>query len=132
MNAEESIPVVIRNGEGQELQTRIYRGVMDPVGMRPQQVVTATLLLPSSWAGQQVRLGLYDGGIVAASAVEKIIDPPVLPGDIGGLVTLSVSANGTAEFNFQAGPTLGLYRLMVTVGPGQYLLQFYVKPAIGN
>jgi hypothetical protein len=117
VNQEKSFPVVISYGQNQETRTRIYRGVMDPVGLLPGQIVTATLLLPPAWAGEPVRFGLYDGGQVgqAASPNTPIIALNAL---------LHVVADGTAQFNFRAGRTLGLYRLLVTVGAEQYLLQF--------
>lgn len=124
VNPEESFPVVISYGQNQETRARIYRGVMDPVGMPPSQIVTATVFFPVNRAGQPVRFGLYDGGQIATSVAGGFT-----PNIEGALV----SVDGTLQFNFQAGPTLGLYRLLVTVGAGQYLLQFYAaNPRSGS
>jgi hypothetical protein len=126
VNAEESIPVVISYGQNQETRVQVYRGLMEPAGVPTEQSVTVTLLLSSSYAGQIVKLGLYDGGQVGAVTV---------PG--GDIVTFRdpgvglpvVSLDGSVQFNFKAGVTFGLYRVLVTVGPTQFLLQFYaVRP----
>jgi hypothetical protein len=119
VNPDESIPVVISYGQNQETRARVYRGVMDPVGMRPNQIVTVTLLLPKSVAGMDVALGLYDGGQIGQAAVPNT-------SIIALTALLHAAADGTVQFNFQAGQTLGLYRLQLTVGPFQSLLQFYV------
>lgn len=121
-NPDESIPVVIHYGEGQEARATVYRGVMDPVGMPPGQVVTVTLLLAASKAGLPVRFGLYDGGQIGAAGLPEQ--------DIFTLSNIPVvSVDGTVVFKFKAGRILGLYRLLLTIGPDQYLLQFYAtKP----
>lgn len=122
VNPEESIPVVISYGQNQETRARVYRGVMEPVGLLPSQSVTVTLMLPPTRAGEPVSLSLYDGGQVGAAT---------LPGseNISLSDDFAVLDTGTVRFNFKAGRTLGLYRLLVAIGPGQYLLQFYaVKP----
>jgi len=124
LNSDEVIPVVIHYGEGQETRATVHRGVMAPVGLLQNQIVTVTLLLPTR-AGEPVILGLYDGGQIGAA---------VLPGSENiSLSNLAVPDTGTVRFNFQAGRLLGLYRLLVTIGPGQYLLQFYAgRPRDGS
>ena len=127
-NLEESIPVVISYGEGQVARARISRGLMEPVGVPRQQAVTVTLFLPSAYAGQNVRLGLYDGGRAGTVPLPtqgiSVNDP--------GVPLPVVLPDGTVQFFFQAGRTLGLYRLLVTVGASQYLLQFHaVNPSTG-
>jgi hypothetical protein len=120
-NPDESIPVVINHGQGQETRVNVYRGVMQPVGLLPNQSVTVTLLFPASRAGTPVVAGLYDGGQVGAVA------PPGTP--ISPVNAVVVAADGTLQFNFQPDQTSGLYRVLVTAGSSQYLLQFYaVKP----
>lgn len=124
INPEESIPVVIRYGQNQETRVQVYRGLMEPAGVPAAQGVTVTVLLPATYAGQIVRLGLYDGGQVWGVA---------LPGqDINDRIDLRAllaAADGSVRFNFKAGATFGLYRVLVTVGPAQFLLQFYaVRP----
>lgn len=125
-NPEESIPVVISYGQEQETRVQVYRGLMEPAGVPAAQSVTVTLLLSSAYAGQIVKLGLYDGGQVGAVALPG--QDIITFGDPGVPLPV-VSTDGTVQFNFKAGRTLGLYRLLVTVGPAQFLLQFYaVKP----
>lgn len=121
VNPHDLIPVVIHYGEGQEARARIYQGVMEPIGLLASQIVTVTILLPPNRAGQPVLAGLYDGGqvgLVGSPADNISINDPGIP-------LPNVSADGTVQFNFQAAQTLGLYRLLMTIGPRQYLLQFY-------
>ena len=116
LNSDESIPVVIHYGEGQETRATVFRGVMDPAGLFQNQLVNVTLLLPPTRAGEPVSFGLYDGGQLSVPDVIELND---------GVLPLKVSVDGSVRFNFRAGRILGLYRLLVTVGPAQYLLQFY-------
>jgi hypothetical protein len=124
VNPDESFPVVINYGEGQETRVQIYRGVMEPVGLRPNQVVTVTVSLPTTMAGEHVKLGLYDGGAAGPAA-----DPlnTITIGNLGVPIP-DVSVSGSLQFNFQTDRTLGLYRVLMTVGSRQYLLQFYAGP----
>ena len=122
VNPEESIPVVIRYGQSQEARVQVYRGLMEPVGVPAQKSITVTILLPAAYAGEIVRLGRYDGGQIG-------------PFDLPGLPLrqfdrpLAAALDGSVQFNFEAGQTLGLYRVLMTAGPAQFLLQFYaVKP----
>ena len=117
-----SLPVVVNYGQGEQTRVSIYRGMMEPVGVLPNQVVTVTISFPTSMAGAPVKLGLYDGGAAG---------PAPLPGQ--DIFTISspplpippVPVNGSLQFNFQAGRTLGLYRVLLNVGSAQYLLRFY-------
>jgi hypothetical protein len=94
--------------------------------------VTVTLFLASAAPGTPVKYGLYDGGVVAAAAlpgqdiiqgIAGMFQPP------DGGPPPSISPQSTLQFNFQAGRVLGLYRVLLTVPPKQYLLQFYaVRP----
>jgi len=121
VNPDQLLPVVINHGQGQETRVNVYRGVMQPVGLLPNQSVTVTLLFPASRAGTPVVAGLYDGGQVGAVA------PPGTP--ISPVNAVVVATDGTLQFNFQPDQTSGLYRVLVTAGSSQYLLQFYaVKP----
>jgi hypothetical protein len=123
VNPEESIPVVISYGQNQETRVQVYRGLMDPVGVPADKGVIVTVLLPAAYAGQIVRLGLYDGGQVSV-VVSPDQDTTTI--SVGELLA---AANGSVLFNFKAGATLGLYRVLMTVGPAQFLLQFYaVRP----
>ena len=136
-NPEQNIPVVITYGDGAQTRAQITRGIMQPVGIPPNQPVTVTLFLGSGIPSTLVRVGLYDGGQIAAAAalpspppigVSPIPLPTPLP--IGGVVpVITVETDQTVRFNFQSGRLLGLYRALVTIGPKQYLLQFYaVRP----
>jgi len=78
------------------------------VTLQPGQTVSVALQFPTSYAGQPVLVGALDGGEVTAEE------------------NLSVSAEGTVEWTFQAGITPGLYRVSLQVGSEQQLLQFYV------
>ena len=116
--SDESLPVVIDYGQGETTRVSINGGMMEPVGVLPTQSLTVTISFPVSRAGAQVSLGLYDGGQVGVVAPPRTTIIPVN----GALV---VATDGTAQFNFQAGRTLGLYRVLMTVGGSQYLLRFY-------
>jgi len=48
INPDESLPVVINYGQGQETRVQIYRGVMDAVGLLRNQVVTVTTSLTTA------------------------------------------------------------------------------------
>ena len=124
VNPDELIPVVIHYGEGQETRASVHRGVLAPVGLLQNQLVNVTLLLPPTRAGEPVTFGLYDGGQLSVPGRIEIND---------GILPTNVSVDGTVRFNFKAGRILGLYRLLVAVGPSHYLLQFYAVPrATGN
>ena len=130
INPDESIPVVVDYGEGKEVRVGIYGGVMEPVGFLPEQVAKVTLTFPTSWAGAPVTVGRLDGGVVGVptSAASGIV--PSLPNEV--TLTVPIPIGGAFQFNFQAGRTHGLYRVMVSVGNTDYLLRFYVgTPASG-
>lgn len=130
--ADQTLPVVVTYGDGLETRGQIVGGVMQPIGVPPDKSVTVTIFLASSVPGTPLRLGLYDGGVVAAASLpgQNMIDPltdTVQQPDNGPAT--SVNAQSTVQFNFQAGRVLGLYRVLLTVSPRQYLLQFYaVRP----
>jgi hypothetical protein len=129
-NPEGAIPVVISYGQGLETSVQITRGLMEPVGIPFDRPVTVTLFLGSGVPGTPVRIGLYDGGQIA-SVVAGLPNPPpnIVTDSLNNIVSITVRADQTVQFNFQSGRTLGLYRTLVTVGPKQYLLQFYaVQP----
>jgi hypothetical protein len=135
---EGNIPVVITYGDGTEARVQITLGIMEPVGIPPNQPVTVTLYLASGIPGSPVQVGLFDGGQIspAVPAVD-LANPRPVPTPPGGGITVDptlaapilVLADGSVRFNFQSGLTLGLYRTLVTIGPKQYLLQLYaVRP----
>ena len=118
VNPDQSIPVVIDYGQGEATRVSIISGTMEPVGVLPNQSVTVTVSFPISRAEDRVSLGLYDGGQVG------VVAPP-RTSIIALNAILTVATDGTVQFNFQAGRTLGLYRVQMNVGNGQYLLRFY-------
>lgn len=133
---DEILPVVITYGDGTETRVQITRGIMEPVGIPPNQAVTVTLYLASGIPGSPVQVGLYDGGQISP-AVSPPNPAPVQTPPTGGGITVDptlaapilVLADGSVRFNFQSGRTLGLYRTLVIIGPKQYLLQLYaVRP----
>lgn len=127
VNPEGSIPVMIEYGGGRQTNSVIRAGVMAPVGIPRAQSVTVTLFLPAAYAGQIMKIGLYDGGQVGAPA------PP--GGEIVAAQAFEVSTNGAIRFNFKADETLGLYRVLATMGADQYLLPFYAvtaRPSSGS
>jgi hypothetical protein len=123
---EESFPVVINYGQGETTRVSIYRGLMEPVGVLPNQVVTVTISFPTSMAGAPVKLGLYDGGAAGPAPLPgQDLLPSISCPSCPPLPIPPVPVNGSLQFNFQAGRTLGLYRVQMNVGSGQYLLRFY-------
>jgi hypothetical protein len=126
VNPEGSIPVVITYQDGTDVRVQITRGLMNPAGIPFDKPVTVTLFLGSGIPGTPVRIGLYDGGKVTAVPLPG--QDSVSVGDPGPPFP-TVSAESTVRFNFQSGGPLGLYRVLLTIGPKQYLLQFYaVRP----
>jgi hypothetical protein len=127
---EASIPVVIAYGDGLETRAQITRGLMQPAGIPFDKPVTVTLFLGSGIPGTPVHVGLYDGGQIA-SVVAGLSNPPpnIVTDFLGNTVSISVGTDQTVRFNFQSGGPLGLYRVLLTIGSKQYLLQFYaVRP----
>ncbi len=123
VNPNESLPVAINYGQGQARQVNMYHGTMEPVGLLPNQSVNVTVALPTTTAGATVQLGPLDGGRIGS---------PAPPGTeiVTSTITLDVPATGAVQFNFQTNRTPGLYRVLMTVGGKQYLLQFYAaRPA---
>jgi hypothetical protein len=129
---DQVIPVVITYGQDLETHAQIVGNIMQPVGVPPDKSVTVTVFLTSAVPGTPIRYGLYDGGLVAAAAppgqdmlAMVTLNQPV-PEPPGQVLNVQPPA---LQFNFQAGTMLGMYRLLLTVPPKQYLLQFYaVRP----
>jgi hypothetical protein len=88
-----------------------HAGILDPVGLRPNEQATISLSAPIAWANFPVGIAPLDGG------------------EVFGSENLHVGAGGTVSFGFKAGTTPGLYRVMVTIGGERYQLQLYLpKP----
>ena len=81
----------------------------------PNGTVQVELKYPQSMKGEEVRLTVVDGGKVRTAAHRGL---------------LAIDENGRAEFSFIAGTHPGIYRVMVSRGGRQHVLQFWVdKPA---
>lgn len=85
-----------------------HSGILDPVGLRPNERATITLSVPDNWANYPVGIAPLDGG------------------EVFGFENLQVTAGGTARFGFKPGNTPGLYRVVVTIGGERYQLQLYL------
>ena len=107
-DGEDVLQVTIGSASGNERHPLSRGGVVDRVGLRPDQLVPIALQLPTSYAGRPVAIGPLDGGQLIANE------------------NLSVSVEGRVQVSFQAGHSLGLYRLLAQIGTEQYVLQFYV------
>ena len=83
---------------------------MEPVVAVAGQPITITLQAPNNQPGDLVGLSPLDGGQVIADQ------------------NLSVANDRTVTFSFQPGLTLGLYRILATVGAEQCQLQVYARP----
>jgi hypothetical protein len=116
--ADQAIPVVVTYGEGLETQAQIVGGIMEPIGVPAEKSVTVSLFLASSIPATAVSFGLFDGGEIG-----RLAPPGTQITALSELV--KVAPDRTVRFNFQAGQTLGLYRVLLMVPPKQYLLQFY-------
>jgi hypothetical protein len=124
-NADDNVPVVVTYGNGTETHVQITRGIMQPVGIPPSQAVTVTLFLTNAIPGTLVHLGLFDGGQIAA-AVAAPSPPPTGAAPLDNTIPrITVAADQTVRFNFQSDGPLGLYRVLLTIGPKQYLMQFF-------
>ena len=107
-----AIDMVINGDTNGGRQRTSHFGIMDPIGLRPDERIAITLNVSSNWANSPVGIAPLDGGEVFA------------PGD-----QLYVASDGTIDFSFKGGTTPGLYRILVTIASEQYQLQLYVpKP----
>ena len=128
---DEPQEMTVDYGEDQVSSVSINSGVMDPVGLLPDQVATVTLAFPRSWAGMPVTLGRLDGGEIdvpttaASGSVEKL----PAEGLDEAIPLYRIPFGGAFQFSFQAGATRGLYRVMMSVGTTEYLLRFYAGPS---
>jgi hypothetical protein len=102
------VDMVVNAGTNQERWATSSFGVMETVGLRQGEQITITLIAPDTWKTFPVGLAPLDGGEIVAAEY------------------LVVDENGTASFTFTGGNVPGIYRVIVTVGGDQYLLQLYV------
>jgi len=73
-------------------------GILEPLGLGPNQQVPITLNVPRDWQDYPVGIAPLDGGEIIASK------------------DLHVERDGTIAFAFQGGETPGLYRVLVFIG----------------
>ncbi len=128
------LQVVLNSGQGNnEVHLATHRGVAEPISLHPDQWFPFILKFPAATVGSTVMLGCLDGGQL------RTITPQggevTLSDDATSQPTLTVSSAGTIPFSFQAGQTLGLYRVVVQLPGRQYYLHFYLvdptRPRIG-
>ena len=106
------IAMAMTNETSDRTDRTSHAGILDPVGLRPNEQATITLSVPSSWAKSPVGIAPLDGG------------------EVFGFENLEVAIDGTVSFGFKPGSTTGLYRVIVTIGGEQYELQLYLpKPS---
>jgi hypothetical protein len=125
--SDEPQQMTVDYGEEQVTSVDINGRVMEPVGLLSDQVATMTITFPSSWAGMAVTLGRLDGGVIDVPTTAASGSVQILPREEldEGIPLYRVPAGGAFQFSFQAGATLGLYRVMMSVGSTEYLLRFY-------
>lgn len=118
------LQVVLNSGQGNnEVHLATHRGVVEPINLHPDQWLPFTLKFPVEAAGSTVMLGCLDGGQLRTITLQGEI---TLSGNAVSQPTLSVSSAGTIPFSFQAGQTLGLYRVVVQLPGKRYFLHFYL------
>jgi hypothetical protein len=123
-SGDDQLQVVVNKGDANnEQRFATYRGVAEPLSLRPGQWFPVTLQFPVGKAGTTIRVGCLDGGQISVSTSQG---PVILPADGTPQPTLSVAADGTIPLSFQAGRTPGLYRVVVQLPDKRYYLHFYL------
>jgi len=106
-----AISMTMHNETTDRTNRTSHSGIIDPVGLRPNEQATITLSVPSNWASYPVGIAPLDGG------------------EVFGFENLQVATGGAVSFGFKAGSTPGLYRVVVSIGAERYQLQLYLpKP----
>ena len=100
---------LIASNSGKDRRLSGSNGYVGRAGLRPRQAVRVTLECPASLKGQPVIVFSPDGG-----------------GTVPTNDTVTVKADGTASFVFQAGADHGLYRVFVQAAGQRNLIEFYV------
>lgn len=124
-SGDDELQVVVNKGDtSNEQRFATYDGVAEPLSLRPGQWFPLTLQFPVEKAGTTIRVGCLDGGQISVGTSQGQV---VLPADgTPPQPTLSVAADGTMPFSFQAGQTPGLYRVVVQLPDKRYYLHFYL------
>jgi len=106
-----TISMAMNNETTDRTNRTSHSGIIDPVGLRPDEQATITLIAPVAWANFPVGIAPLDGG------------------EVFGYENLHVATGGAFSFGFKPGITTGLYRVVVTIGGEPYQLQLYLpKP----
>lgn len=105
---EEPLQMIIDYGAGRQNHRESHHGVVEPVGVPVGQQVAITLRFLRKRAGDQVMIGLLDGGQINVQG------------------PLTISPDGTVAFTFQPGGTPGLYRLSIN-GAQSYQVLLYAS-----
>jgi len=108
-SSDDSFEVKIKDAQGKERHRKSHGGRVDPALLAPNQLVEITLKFANGNAGAPIGITSLDGGQVIFSGSGS-----------------AISGDGKVRFDFQAGSTLGLYRLEVLRGDEEYHLAFYV------
>lgn len=130
--SDDQLDLVLNYGQGSsEVHLGTHHGVAEPVSLRPDQWFPFALRFPMVSTGSTVMMGCLDGGeIIAITAQGQAVSlsdsqPDDLSVSADGTMH-SVSGNGTWNFSFKAGQTLGLYRVVVQLPGKRYYLHFYL------
>src|ERR1044071_1179942 len=102
-----TIALTANNETTERTDRTSHSGIIDPVGLRANELATITLSVPVSWASYPVGIAPLDGG------------------EVLGAENLLVGPSGTVAFGFKGGITPGLYRVVVIIGGERYHLRFY-------
>lgn len=108
--ADTASSAAIDIGSGTVLRPWQQKNRFARVGLKPHQIVTITLQFPSATSGQIFAAEALDGGNVIV---------------IGQ--SLATDQDGVLTFKFQAGDSVGHYRVVVHQGESAQTLQFWVR-----
>jgi len=99
----------INFGDGNVVNATSRRGSFDRVGLLPSQVVSVTVQLPLTKAGDTITIEPLDGGSVIGPSNQAV-----------------VAADGTFSFTFQGGQDPGVCQVSLHDGTQEMGLQFWV------
>jgi hypothetical protein len=96
-------------GTDQEAWQTSQNGILQPAGLHLNEQIAVTISVTQNKKDFPVAFALLDGGQIFANT-------PLL-----------IERHGLVEFAFEGGNTPGLYRVLMSIGAEEYLLQFYVS-----
>jgi hypothetical protein len=108
--AETTAAITLQSGE--RVDAISDRGLFERVGLRPNELITVVLQYPAAKAGRVIVASPLDGG--------RVIAPQR---------GLTVAADGTVEFRFQAGKEPGMYQISLRDAAEESGLEFWVLDA---